>query len=939
MTNADALRKKLKELELVCSNAKPAIIAVTEVEPKRCTQPLCEADIQLEGYDLHTCINRGGRGVCIYTDENVRTTTVQPGVPYRDSLWLDIVTRDKPLRLGCIYRSPNNNPRDNAQLEAHLSHMLANTPVSKDLVILGDFNMPGVDWQTLHSYKPQTHPSSTFLKFFIDNNLTQHITKPTRYREGQRPSQPDLILTRAEDLIGNIDHHAHLGKSDHCVVTADVNIDSPQDEAVRHYRLYDRGNYDMLRETLAQKLSPEHVQELDVNEAWKYIKSHIEDAVDRCIPEVKQNGSRKKKKPLWASPHAFRKLKKKKEAFKRYLETKEGDDYRLYQRARREARKEVRRANFEYERRIALDAKRNPKRFWAHAKRRCVRKSRIPNLKRGTEELVKDTDKANEFNKVFVDNFTKENLNELPIFGTPPAGDRMENIVVNESEVLKLLRNLKVDKSMGPDNIHPRVLKEAASPLARPLTILFQKSIDSGRVPEDWKKAHICPIYKKEEKYLAKNYRPVSLTSSVSKLMETVVRDGIMGYLKDNNKINDAQYGFVQGKNTVTNLLSATDDWTAETDAGGCVDVLFLDFKKAFDSVPHVRLLGKCRELGLSDQVITWIGNFLKDRTQRVKVGEQLSTEAPVVSGVPQGSVIGPVLFIIFINDLPDGLKNKILLFADDVKLYRRVKTVADCMELQRDLNQLSAWSIKWQLLFNPTKCQLLRLGKNPPPFDYTIEHPETGMPVTIPPTSTAKDLGVTHQDNLKTDTHIREIVSKATRVSFTIVRTIEHLTQTSGKLLFCSLVRPILEYAAPIWSPHKKKDIKQIEKVQRRFTKQIPGLKTLSYSQRLSQLDLFSLRHRRRRGDLISLFQLMKENNPVVTKYLDRGGRYNTRGHNLKLKTERSRTSIRKNFFINRVRNDWNGLLQALVNAPNVDCFKRSLDLYWANDASIFEV
>ena len=276
-------------------------------------------------------------------------------------------------------------------------------------------------------------------------------------------------------------------------------------------------------------------------------------------------------------------------------------------------------------------------------------------------------------------------------------------------------------------------------------------------------------------------------------------------------------------------------------------------------------------------------------------------------------------------------------MFADDVKLFRIIRTIDDCRLLQRDLDKLYEWSLKWQLLFNPLKCQLLRLG-NPPPYRYTLREVNSGEDISINEEKTVKDLGVFHQQDLKPATQVKAIVAKATRVCFTIKRTIEHLTMDSGKALFCALVRPLLEYAVSVWCPYHQKDIQSLEKVQRRYTKWIRPLRNLTYSERLKELNLFSLKHRRRRGDLINMFLLKVNEDHLITNKLARRDNHHTRGHSSKIEAERCQLSQRSNFLSNRARKDWNSLPQRIVSAPNLESFKRQIDHLWANDPTRFK-
>ena len=215
----------------------------------------------------------------------------------------------------------------------------------------------------------------------------------------------------------------------------------------------------------------------------------------------------------------------------------------------------------------------------------------------------------------------------------------------------------------GPDGLHPRVLREAAAQLCVPLTILFKRSLDEGVLPEDWKRANMIPIFKKGEISDPGNYRPISLTSAVCKVLESIIRESIIEHMTCNSLISNAQHGFLPKRSCVSQLLTSIEYWTDEMQKGNPVDVIYVDFKKAFDKVPHERLLIKLKAYGITSKLLNWIHSFLKGRKQRVTINGFKSTWTDVVSGVPQGSVLGPVFFLIYINDLPQMLSNPCLLY------------------------------------------------------------------------------------------------------------------------------------------------------------------------------------------------------------------------------------------------------------------------------------
>jgi hypothetical protein len=271
---------------------------------------------------------------------------------------------------------------------------------------------------------------------------------------------------------------------------------------------------------------------------------------------------------------------------------------------------------------------------------------------------------------------------------------------ITEEIIEGKLKKLKEGKAPGIDGIVPKILIENAAIVSKPLKLLYQKSMETGKVPVDWKKANVTAIYKKGCRETAGNYRPVSLTSHVCKVLESIIRDSIVNHLDRNKLIYKTQHGFVKGRSCLTNLLEFLEDVTEYVDQGSPVDVIYLDFQKAFDKVPHQRLLKKVQALGINGTVYTWIEDWLKNRTQRIQFGGDSSNWTSVLSGVPQGSVLGPILFLIYINDIDDGIESKILKFADDTKLYRRITSEEDVTKLQEDLATLCKWSREWLMLF-----------------------------------------------------------------------------------------------------------------------------------------------------------------------------------------------------------------------------------------------
>ena len=360
------------------------------------------------------------------------------------------------------------------------------------------------------------------------------------------------------------------------------------------------------------------------------------------------------------------------------------------------------------------------------------------------------------------------------------------------------------------------------------------------------------------------------------------------------------------------------------------IDTIYFDFANAFDTVPHRRLVAKLKSYQISRQLVRWTESYLHNRVQQVSMNGVCSEWIKVTSGVPQGSVLGPVLFLAFINDMPGTVENSIRLFADDTKLYRAVTSADnDRKSLQRDIDTLDAWSQKWMLKFHPDKCKIMRIGQRHREHTYSMKTSD-GQTTEIKKTTAERDLGVTIDNRLTFSEHINNTVKKANQVMGMIRRTFKFIDKDIFALLFKSRVRPILEYGNTIWSPRLKKDIDAIERVQRRATKTVPGLATLPYPERLRVLKLPSLIYRRARGDMIETYKYQHNVYDIDNEWLTPETSTVTRGHTRKLIKPRCNSTLRLHCFSHRVVNPWNSLPENVVSAPSVNAFKSRLDNHW---------
>jgi len=445
-------------------------------------------------------------------------------------------------------------------------------------------------------------------------------------------------------------------------------------------------------------------------------------------------------------------------------------------------------------------------------------------------------------------------------------------------------------------------------------------------LPDDWRTAHVVPIFKKGSRTDKANYRPVSLTSIPCKIMESMIKEQMLAYLDTNSVVTDAQHGFVSSRSCLTNLLEALENWTKALDEGYGIDILYLDFRKAFDTVPHQRLLRKLKMYGIAGKTLDWIEAFLMPRTMRVGIRNAFSDWLDVISGVPQGSVLGPLLFLLYVNDLPKWITTNIRMFADDTKLWRKIKTGCDSQQLQNDLDSLIKWSTIWQLKFNPNKCNVMHVGHEVDTRYFITDGDSRVELVTV---EEEKDLGVHFSKDLKPSTQCITSAAKARKIIGLVRRHFRRMDKSDFLLIYKTYIRPHLEYCVQSWSPYLIKDIECLERVQRTATKLVPALRKHCYEERLSALGITTLQLRRERGDMIEVFKIMTGREKIEKKQFFQlaENKHGLRGHSFKITKERSRLDIRKYFFSQRVVNMWNGLPQHVVDAQSVNGFKNALD------------
>ena len=374
-------------------------------------------------------------------------------------------------------------------------------------------------------------------------------------------------------------------------------------------------------------------------------------------------------------------------------------------------------------------------------------------------------------------------------------------------------------------------------------------------------------------------------------------------------------------------VMETWTDWFEEDCPFDCV---FFDFAKAFDKVPHSKLLQRMASLGVSESIIKWTESYLTGRKQVVVVNGTKSDAIPVSSGVPQGSVIGPTLFVLFINDLPEHAQSSVKMFANDTKMYAPVPDLSACEWIQDDIDSFTGWADSRGMQYHPTKCKVLHFGKDNPNHVYEMDSDEGR--VQLQSDTVEENLGIKSDVELSYEQHISGIIEIADQRLGMIKRGFRYLNGEVLCMLYKAMVRPILEGGKVVWKPNSPTLIRALERVQRRATRMVASLRNLPYEDRLRALRLPSLMYRMRRGDMIEVYKRFHGGYDDEFPWLQLDGGDRTRNHGYKLKKIRVQSRQKRKSFSVRVVNDWNSLPPEVVNAPTMNAFKDRLDRHWAD-------
>ena len=782
------------------------------------------------------------------------SNSVLPCSSKTESVFCKLTQKNKPPTIvGCIYRPPWTKNDYAQQVRQELLDLRTKFPKS-NFILGGDFNLPDINWTTesVDGHRYCRNINDTFMDAFHDLGLKQIVDTHTRGK-----STLDLFLTTNPNLV--VDHSVISGISDHDIVDVQMRINLPRKKPIkRKIFLWNRTNIDQIRKdarNLNHLFTSRHKNDNNVDNIWNCLKRSLLLLLDDNV--ASKITSSKHHQP-WITT-ATKRIVRQKQRW--YTKSKQKTDCPITQQKYKDMKKDsqrlCRKTHDTYVNNLIEDDTNNKKLF-TYIRSKNQENVGISDIFNGNTLIQDPKTKAELFNIQFSSVFSTPG----PLLNSSTTTNSssfpcMPNIKVSRPGVLKLLLNINEHKATGPDEIPGRLLKICANELADSFTLLFQTSLNQGSIPSDWRKARIVPVFKKGDKGKVENYRPISLVSISCKILEHIVHSSIMDHLDKLNYLNDAQHGFRQRRSCESQLITTLRDFSNCLNDHKQIDAILLDFSKAFDKVDHRLLLSKLHQAGIRNSLLSWMESFLLNRTQTVAVDGIESSPSPVLSGVPQGTTLGPLLFLIYINDISKNLSpnTKIRLFADDSLLYRTISSPSDSAQLQKDLDTLQLWETSNKMEFHPGKCLTLRITNKQKPIlsDYFIHSTKLSL------TDSAKYLGVTIDSKLSWSAHINNIQSKANSTLAFLRRNLHSCPRPVKETCYKTFVRPILEYGGCVWDPHQQNQIDQIERVQKRAARFVTGNHELIHGnteKNMKSLGWDSLEERRARSKLTTLYK-----------------------------------------------------------------------------------
>ncbi|MCG8113681.1 MAG: reverse transcriptase domain-containing protein [Candidatus Thiodiazotropha taylori] len=863
-------------------------------------------------------------GVMLYVKENIfykrRVDLEVRGV---ENIWIEVSNNKKQILFGLFYRPPNANANYFNDIEDSIA-LAVDTNIS-DIIITGDFN--------LNYLNPLTRRKIDSL--CTQFSLHQTISHPTHFTE-HSSSLIDLILISNKEYLVLSDVGEPFLQQElryHCPVFGILKFSKPKSKTfTRHIWNYNNGNYDHLRD-MATNFDWNSCKDKNINTYAINITNTITNLASQCIPN--RTIRVKPSDPPFINSHIKRHIRKRKRAYKKARKTNLRQHWIKFKTIRNEVTTMVRESKQNMYDKLSDKLKSDSlssKDWWKTLKTFISPNTRteIPPLELDGNIYTDDAEKANLLNNYFQkQTILHEQEAILPDLPPPAYHTQLSSIILTPLEVESVLKTLKVGKACGPNGLSNHVLRELTPIVSVPFCSLFNQSLRQGIVPAFYKDANVCPVPKKGDLSAVTNHRPISLLNAESKLFERTVFKHLYNHLHTNNLLSSFQSGFIPGDSTVNQLTYLYHTFCEALDSGKEVRAVFCDISKAFDRVWHAGLLYKLEAAGVTENVLKWFENYLSDRRQCVVLPGTSSEWVYIRAGVPQGSILGPLLFLLFINDIVTDIASSVRLFADDTSLFIIVDNpinAAAC--LNSDLDKITRWAAQWLVTFNPDKTEALLISRK----RNQLQHPPLFMQnVQIQEVNSHKHLGIFLANDCNWHQHINFIKEKAW-FRINIMRKLKFkLDRKSLETIYISFIRPLLEYGDNIWDNCTQSEKDDLEKIQNEAARIATGATKLVSLNNLYKEICWESLQKRRRDHKLTLFYKMNHSlapeylSSLIPQQVSNISRYNLRNSG-NIQTIRAKTSQYHNSFLPSVLRDWNNLPPEAKQKSSLDSFKHFL-------------
>lgn len=796
-------------------------------------------------------------------------------------------------------------------------------------IVMGDFNLSNILWTVdsngiIHHSGTSGETQLSFFDKLSECNLTQfnlcHNIN-NRILDLVLSNLIDLQVSSCSDpLVPEDSHHKSLD----IIVT--LNSFEPLKQNPRKKLFFESGDYENIKLSLDEINWLNCLHAVPLDEATNCFYKKLYEVIDLYIPHKLITPT---SFPPWYNSSLKKVLKEKIKFFHKYCTYGNIADYDTFSLLRKRAKRLEAHCYRSYLKRCEDAIVKNPKLFWSFIKSSKNNPNTIPSsLSYDGQTADSGEDICRLFATYFQSNFLSSSSRQiLGAVNSPPWSN--DSNIIGDIEIVpetlnKLLKTLDLTKGAGPDQLTPLFISKCADSLTSPLVILFNRSLREGIVPKIWKSAFITPIHKSGARNNIKNYRPISKLCIFAKIFERLVFNQLYNSLSAT--FIPQQHGFLKNRSTTSNLLTFIDFTTSNMDAGGQVDAIFTDYSKAFDRIDHNILLEKLLFAGVHGNLYRWFTSYIENRSQAVVLNGYSSTWNEIPSGVPQGSLLGPLLFNIFVNDLASCFKHsEFLLYADDMKVFKQITSINDCYSLQDDLSRFEEYCRLNKLDLNVTKCHSITFTRKPKitKFIYTLKNQELKVVEEV------RDLGITHDSKLTYDKHIDKIVKKANKSMGFIIRSCTQFSSVKLiKTLFCSYVRSTLEYCSQIWNPQYYIHINRLESIQRKFMRHLQykcNTYDNDYESRCKRHHMLPLYERRALADVILTMKIAqaKVDSPHLLSKIGLRVHSKSIRQPIYLHVQRSCTNYRKNSFFVRSANQVN----KLTGKHEFDIFNTSPD------------